>query len=154
MIYDIAAAAVACMNATYSQTFSFVALVAPPTKCNLTRTTTKPTALAEQKPWTEEKNTFNHLRVYEMFSVCGEQRLGRRIWKTRIPLRAGECVQSKWQVISPLHEIDDDDTLLQYQNGYLYIFFRLFSHDLYCACVSFLHAFSFLEKRTPTAFYI
>lgn len=28
--------------------------------------------------------------------------------------------QLKWQVISSLHDIDDDGTLLQYQNGYTF----------------------------------
>lgn len=80
MIYDIAAAAVAaCMNATYSQTFSFVALVAPPTTSNLTRRTTKPTALTERKRWIERKET--HLTIFESMEcfLFVVKRLGRMI---------------------------------------------------------------------------
>lgn len=53
MIYGIVAAAAAeaeCMNATYSQTLSFVAFVASPTTVNnLTRITTKTAVPVERK---------------------------------------------------------------------------------------------------------
>lgn len=61
-----------------------------------------------------------------MVSVCGGASEANDLEKPYSIESLCECIQLKWQVISPLHDIDDDDTLLQYQNGYIFFFVILF----------------------------